>query len=122
MRNLFIAVLLAGTTLMACTLFGDDPTQSAADDQASELSDRNRGHHHRDAGTDGAPDTSDAGVAFPDGAPADPDAGFFPDGAPGNPDAGFFPDGAPPDRDAGFFPDGAPPDRDAGGFPDGRPY
>jgi hypothetical protein len=109
MRNLFIVVLLAGTTLMACTLFGDDPTQTAPDDQASELADRGHGHHHRDAGTDGPSGVNDAGVVFPDGAPP-------------NGDAGFFPDGAPPNGDAGFFPDGAPSNGDAGGFPDGGPY
>jgi hypothetical protein len=102
MRNLFIAVVLAGS-LMACMYFGDDPTQTGPGDQSSELSDRGRGHgHHRDAGTDGAPEPTDAGVSFPDGAPTG-DAGSFPGG-----DAGVFPDGAPPDPDAGLFPDGRP--------------
>ena len=96
MRNLFIAVVLAGS-LMACTLyFADDPTQSSPEDQSSDVSDRGRGHghHHRDAGIDGAPDPTDAGVGFPDGAPSS-DAGTFPDGAPPDPDAGMFPDGRP---------------------------
>ena len=106
MRNLFIAVVLAGS-LMACTLyFGDDPTPTSPEDQSADLYGRGHGHHHRDAGTDGAPEI---------------DAGFFPDGAPSS-DAGVsFPDGAP-GGDAGVFPDGAPPGPDAGVFPDGRPY
>ena len=89
MRNLFIAVVLAGS-LVACTLyFGDDPTQTGSEDQSADLSDRGRGHghHHRDAGTDGAPEPTDAGVGFPDGFPTG-DAGSFPGG-----DAGSFPGG-----------------------------
>jgi hypothetical protein len=117
MRKLFIAVVLAGTTLVACSLYlSDDPMATTPDDQTSGLfdGDRDRGHGHRDGGVgvgDASSGVNDSGASTDSGVPGDsgasPDAAIPGDsGAPG--DGSVLPgDGSCcDDRDAGLFPDG----------------
>jgi hypothetical protein len=140
MRRVFAAVVLAGTTLVACSLYiVDDSTRFEPDAGPSDGR-----HGRRDAGAvdagpccnqDASPSPCDAGA--PDDGPLSSDGGLPFDGP--RPSDGGLPfdgprpsDGGPPvdgprSSDAGVPGDGAPPDDGPlpsdGGLPfDGPPY
>jgi hypothetical protein len=78
MHKRFILAGLATTVVVACSLyFADDPTQSAPDGQRSGVTDGDRsGGYGTDASVPGDAQPADAD-GFPDGQPADPDAGTY---------------------------------------------